>query len=136
ADGNCQGVVPDLLPAIVASDACTHASELVMSQSLVPGTIVGIGSHEITVTVSDAAGNHSVCSTIVSVVDTAPPVLTCPPDVSAPASLDCQAAVPDLLSIAGVSDNCTSSSRLTKSQNPAPGTWVGLGPHWVTITVA
>jgi hypothetical protein len=88
-------------------------------------------------------GNAS-CTQTVTVNDVTPPVIvTAPQTASADAS--CQAVVPDFTTTATVSDNCacagddnseTCANRttLTVTQDPAPGTVVGLGSHTITLT--
>jgi hypothetical protein len=70
--------VPDLTAGLVASDNCTPAANLVITQSPPAGTPVGVGTHVITLTVTDAAGNSSECATTLNVTsassrDTTPP---------------------------------------------------------------
>jgi hypothetical protein len=48
-----------VLTDVLASDKCTAATQLVMTQTPAAGTVLGRGSYVITVTVSDAAGNTS-----------------------------------------------------------------------------
>jgi len=60
----------------------------------------------------DSAGNISFCTQIITVMDTTPPVLSCPADIT----IDC-AAPPDptLTGTAGVSDNCSANPVVTYS---------------------
>jgi len=88
-------------------------------------------------------GNASCIQTIV-VNDVTPPVIQTAPQ-TASADANCQAIVPDFTATATVSDNCacdgddnseacSTRSKLTITQDPAPGTVVGLGPHTITLT--
>src|SRR5204862_117558 len=63
-----------------------------------------------------------------------PPTVTCPAATNANADVNCQAAVPNILSGVTVSDNCSSAGSITLSQSPAAGTLVGLGAHSITVT--
>ncbi len=136
ADERGQAQVPDFLPTLVASDNCTAASALVRKQSPAPGSIVMCGDHTVTLSVSDAAGNVTTCSTTFSVVDVTSPVVRCPEAIYRRARTECQAVVPDLTSRARAYDNCTPRAELVVTQEPAAGTLLGLGSHEVQLTVA
>jgi hypothetical protein len=68
-------------PAPQVTDACDPAPEVTCEPP--SGTSLPPGAHVITCTARDAAGNEASCEFTVTVVDTAPPVLVCPADVSA-----------------------------------------------------
>src|SRR5262249_32324332 len=73
---NCQAAVPNVVASVVASDNCTPANALQITQNPAAGTLVGAGPHTITVTVTDASGNSSTGSVLFTVVDsTAPSIL-------------------------------------------------------------
>jgi hypothetical protein len=93
-----------------------------------------VGTHSITVTATDAAGNSASCTTPFTVTDTTAPTVTCPEDSSAAADANCQAAVPDVLGGVMARDNCTASEAIILSQSPAAGTLVGLGTNTITVT--
>ena len=57
AGDNGLGVVPNILGGIVASDTCTPANALVLSQNPSAGASLGLGSYSIVATVKDASGN-------------------------------------------------------------------------------
>ncbi len=75
ADANCQAAVPNVIGSVAASDNCTAAGSLTKTQSPTASTLVGIGTTTITVTVKDAAGNPSICTTTFTVKDTTSPNL-------------------------------------------------------------
>jgi hypothetical protein len=54
---NCFAELPVLTGAVVASDDCTVASRLVISQSPAPGTAMALGVHPVSFSVVDEAGN-------------------------------------------------------------------------------
>lgn len=130
-----RALIPNLLEGLAASDNCSAASALVKQQSPAAGTVVRCGTHIVTLTVVDTAGNRTTCSTTVSVVDVTSPVVNCPGEIFRRALIDCQAAVPDLRCRLGASDNCTPQKELVITQNPAPGTLLGVGRHTVRFTV-
>lgn len=79
------------------------------------------------------------CTQTVTVDDVTPPTISAE-DQTASADASCQATVPDFTTSATVTDNCACSSsdesetcvdreRIVVTQDPAPGTVVGLGEH-------
>jgi probable HAF family extracellular repeat protein len=70
---NCQAAVPNLLSCVSAHDNFTPADQLVKSQTPLPGTFLGLGQHEIRISVADAAGNVTTCIVLFNVVDRRPP---------------------------------------------------------------
>ena len=90
---------------------------------------------EVTVFATDASGNIASCSVEVVVVDTMAPVLTCPEDVSVMVDPDGTHTVADYIGSgeATATDNCTDP--ITDfTQDPAPGTVLGVGEWVVTFT--
>src|SRR6184192_4157803 len=135
-DNNCQAAVPNLLANVVASDNCTPANQLVMTQSPVAGTLLGLGQYTITVTVSDASGNSATANVSFKMVDTtAPSIVSAPAAISASVDNNCQAAVPNVLANVVASDNCTPANQLVMTQSPVAGTLLGLGQYTITVTV-
>src|SRR4030095_13639099 len=98
-----------------------------------PGTVVGLGTHQVTVNVVDGAGNSSSCVTSLVVADTTPPVVTGPDSLVLEASDNCEAVLPDFLASLRAVDNC--SEELVRSQTPPAGTHVQVGRHIVVIAV-
>jgi probable HAF family extracellular repeat protein len=135
ADANCQGVVPDLTGLAVVLDSCTASSALVKSQEPVAGTVLGLGTHLVRISVQDASGNVGHCDVAFSVVDTTPPTGDCPPAMTVSAGPECLGVVPNFAALLVASDNCTPSANLVKTQTPAAGTRVGRGSHTVTLVV-
>ncbi|NVO21681.1 MAG: SprB repeat-containing protein, partial [Bacteroidetes bacterium] len=136
ANAACQAAVPDFTANVTATDNCTTAANLTITQSPATGTLVGTGVTNVTITVKDAANNSATCTTTFTVSDnTAPTVVTCAPTQTAFANAACQAAVPDFTAYVTATDNCTSASNLTFTQSPAAGTLVSTGVTNVTLTV-
>src|SRR5207247_1671532 len=69
AGTNCLAAVPDVLGGVSASDSCSGTNGITLSQSPAAGTLVGLGVHTITVTVTDAATNSATCTTTFTVTD-------------------------------------------------------------------
>src|SRR5439155_15794267 len=70
ADGNCQATVPNVMGGVSVSEGCSGAGSITLSQSPEAGTLVGLGTHTITVTATDAATNSATCTTTFTVTDT------------------------------------------------------------------
>ena len=84
----------------------------------------------------DVNGNLSSCTAIVTVVDTLPPVITCPQDITVdPGPGNLLYEVPDYFATGEASaiDNCTDPVVLT-TQDPAPGTLLPDGVYVITLT--
>src|SRR5207247_95026 len=126
--------VPNVMGGASVSDNCTAPSAIARRQSPAPGTLVGPGSHTITVTATDTAGNSATCTATFTVTDNKAPTVICSATQPASADDNCQAAVPNVMVGASVSDNCTAPSAITLSQSPAPGTLVSPGTHTITVT--
>jgi len=69
ADENCMGVVPDVTDIVDASDNCTAAGDLMITQDPAAGTVIGLGTTLFTVTVTDAAGNTETCTVAVELLE-------------------------------------------------------------------
>ena len=89
----------------------------------------------VTVLASDANGNSSSCTAIVTVIDDLAPVLTCPTDQTMAIDNGTQYMVPDyfVTGEASAVDNCTDPLTMT-TQDPAAGTLLDPGTYTATIT--
>jgi hypothetical protein len=136
SDTNCSGTVPNVVANVVAADNCTPANQLVITQSPVAGTSLGIGQYSVTITVTDASGNSTTASVSFKVVDTTAPVIVSVGNaITVAADANCQAAVPNILSHVVAADNCTPANQLVITQSPAAGTILGHGQYTITVTV-
>jgi hypothetical protein len=116
ADDNCN-------VASVAYTLATGASVL--------GSTFAVGARPITATALDNAGNNADCSFIVTVVDTQPPAVSCPPNMAVPTDSGlCTASV--TFSVPVPEDNCAGVS-LTRT-GLAPGSDFPLGMSTVEYT--
>jgi probable HAF family extracellular repeat protein len=130
-----QASVPDFLTGLVASDNVTEASALVKTQSPPAGTLVRSGSHQVLLTVTDAAGNATTCNVAFNVSDTTPPTVLFPEEFFRKARVGCLAVVPNLSRLVRARDNCTPNSHLQFVQQPAAGTPVTIGNHVIHLSL-
>src|SRR5262249_21160051 len=108
ANANCQAPVPDFTTNVIATDNCTPTGSLVITQSPIVGTLVGLGVTTVTLTVTDLAGNAATCTRTLTVNDTTPPtVVTCASNQNASTNASCLGAIPDLTGQVTATDNCT-----------------------------
>ncbi len=136
ANASCQAAVPNFAANVTATDNCTAAASLTITQTPLAGALVSTGVTTVTITVKDAANNTATCSTTFTVTDNTPPVIvSCAPAQSASANASCQAAVPNFAANVTATDNCTAAASLTITQSPAVGTLVSTGVTTVTLTV-
>lgn len=122
ADASCSAAVPDLTATATVADNCACASSdtsescqerepITVTQSPAPGTIVGLGSHTITLTANDGssnnngAGNTATTTTTFTVSDTTPPVITL--NGASTVTVECHTSFTD--PGASASDACDSS---------------------------
>lgn len=134
--GNCETLVPDLRSQVVASDNCTPASQLVITQDPAPGTVLGSGQYLITVTATDASGNSASCSSTLAVGDAKPPVIVrTPKHLTVSTGRDCEGEVPNVKKHVVAKDNCTRAKDLVVTQLPEAGTLLPKGEHLITVTV-
>jgi len=129
---NCQVAAPNVLAAIVAADNCTPANQLILTQIPAAGSPLGLGHHEINVSITDASGNSATTNVSVTVVDsTAPSILSAPASVM----ISCHAAVPNVVPAIVAADNCTPANQLVIMQSPTAGSVVPAGQNMITVTV-
>ena len=66
ANGSGQGIIPDVVAGTTAVDNC---GPVTVTQSPLAGTVVGIGTHTIAITATDATGNTTAATTTFTVND-------------------------------------------------------------------
>ena len=121
----CSAIV--VYPAPMVSDNCPGVT---FSCNPPPGSSFPKGTTTVTCTATDASGNTASCSFTVTVVDTQPPTITCPANMTT--STDpgqCSAVVNYPAPIA--SDNCPG---VTISCSPPPGSTFPKGTTTVNCT--
>lgn len=135
AGSNCQAAIPDLLSDFHPTDNCTTADLLVKRQSPAPGTILGVGAYDITLSATDAAGNRRQCTTKVSIEYSSMPVISsCAPPMTIEVDDSGFAVLPDLRDRVQAGESCNPAAPLKKSQLPAAGTKLAPGKHTIILT--
>jgi uncharacterized repeat protein (TIGR01451 family) len=146
-DGSCLAEIPDLVQYVITTDSCTPSSALTVRQTPVPGTLVGPGQHQITITVieGDPEGDHNIVTAttlngvtgvddgngnitytinrtlpmVVTVTDTTAPTITAPPD----ATYQCASEVPQANpNQATAADNCGTPNVTVTETSSGAGT--------------
>lgn len=125
----CPFPMPNFTPSgnflLVVSDNCTPTDELAVTQSPAPGSPLDFGPLELTLTVTDKAGNSKICTYNIQVNDVKTPIISCPPSIDINLNNDCEWLMPNMASLVQVSDNCPSSGEITVVQNIPAGTSLG-----------
>jgi hypothetical protein len=131
ADASCQFVIPDYSSFVSDNCACTSSDtsescenhSLVVTQSPAPGTVVGLGTHAISISANDGssnnggAGNSSTLNFNLNVVDTTAPTITsCPSNITTSADPDSCSAIVNP-GTATATDNCDSSVTITGTRS-------------------
>lgn len=82
-DVPCKTRVPDFRQFVTVRDNCGLPEVVLITQDPEPGTLVGVGSHDLTFSATDKRGNVGTVTVTLNVVDPAPGTqvsLTCPRD--------------------------------------------------------
>jgi large repetitive protein len=119
-----------------SADNCGVSSFLVNGAASQTFTCANFGSTAVTVTVRDASGNSSNCTSIVTVQDVTPPIARCftnPVDVYLNAS-STVSIVGTMLDSAST-DNCIISTRLVNNAVSVSYSCVNIGLNTLTLTV-
>lgn len=114
-DASCQGILADYTGLASATDLCDPAP--VLTQNPSAGTTF-IGTLQVWIIATDAAGNSDSCSFDVSILDTVSPTITCPADQDVSFDATCAYTLVDYTSMATTSDNC---GAVTVTQSPIIG---------------
>jgi uncharacterized lipoprotein YddW (UPF0748 family) len=126
-DAACTVTVPDYRSLAIVSDDVTPVNQLTITQTPAAGTILtGTGTHNITLTATDAAGKSASCSFTVTAADTIAPTISA---ISADPAvlLSPNHKMRDITVLYTLNDNCgTATSTLSVSSNE-PGNGKGDG---------
>lgn len=136
-DATCEVTLPDFTVDATASDNCSSVSNLLMSQSPVPGQTISGSSviTAITITVTDESGNFGTCQFNTETIDTILSTIICPADTTIFSNSSCQGTLSDYTGGAVVNDNCVPSGALIVSQSPIPGTTITTD-QIITLTLS
>lgn len=130
----CDYNLIDLSGLATGADNCSLTGSLIYSQTPAPGTLIPLGTQQITITVEDEAANTAFCSFDIEIVDQEAPIITvCAPNQTVIASNNCDAELIDYTSLITANDNCSTSSNIAFSQSPAAGNTISA-TTLVTIT--
>lgn len=86
-DTPCKVRLPDFRQQVTYTDNCGFPVGVGVTQTPAPGTLLGVGEHEVTLSVTDTSGNVGRCTVTVIVRDPAPGnliSLNCPTDITVP----------------------------------------------------
>ena len=128
----CTHVLSAGVPSVIA-DNCTPAASLLLVQSPASGTVLPLGTHTITYTITDAVGLTATCTYQLTVADISAPVITCPSGQNVSINAACSGVVGNYLGLATAADNCTASAQLVLTQTPPQGTTISAN---TTITLS
>jgi hypothetical protein len=129
ADESCEVLYGG--PPASAVDNC-DSSPVITSEPMLPATFAGVGNHQIVYTATDASGNYSTCTQIITVIDVTPPRIECPPDADLePEGFDCVVTYSGPPATA--TDNCDPAPAIT-GEPPLPATFGTIGEHTIVFT--
>jgi hypothetical protein len=80
--GGCVRQVPDLRQQVRVTDNCPLPQPVIIVQDPPPGTLVGPGSHPITLSAADAHGNIGSCVITLTIIDPSAPTIQCPSTIT------------------------------------------------------
>ena len=127
-NGSCNLSLPDYTGSAIAADNC---GAVTVTQSPAAGTIIGVGTTNITLTATDGSSNTAICNFDVIVTDAINPTITCPANQNEVVSASCNLSLPDYTGSAIAADNC---GAVTVTQSPVAGTIIGVGTTNITLT--
>jgi hypothetical protein len=110
-----------------ASSVCDPSPSITFLDSLTPGQCPAEYQIRRTWQATDACGNRASCTQTISVEDTTPPQIQCPPDVDVGLG---QPTDPAATGFATATDNCNTNCAVTFADTVTPGTY----PIYQTIT--
>ena len=124
---------PELLTTYPIADNCGTPTVSIDVEEV---SCADVGSPvTVTITATDENGNTATCTAIVTVLDTTAPEIFCPEDQEVNVGADGTYTLGDYVADGSVSatDNCSDPVTIF-TQNPLPGTSLGIGIQVVTFT--
>ncbi|MCB9196468.1 MAG: HYR domain-containing protein [Flavobacteriales bacterium] len=118
-DYSCEFVLPDFGLLATATDNCDPNITFTQSPAIGSKLSGANTSYFVSLTGADVAGNSSVCSFQVTLIDTLAPTFDNCKDTILYVNHNCQLSTPNLLTFLGVNENCSS---FTTMQVPSAGT--------------
>src|SRR5207244_2410878 len=115
---------------VTATDAC--AGTLTATCSPASGSAFPVGTTTVTCTASDGHGNTGSCAFTVTVVDTQPPTVNCPANITAAECNNGSGGTTVNYGTVTATDACAGT--LTATCSPASGSTFPLGTTTVTCT--
>ncbi|MBL7794708.1 MAG: HYR domain-containing protein [Saprospiraceae bacterium] len=113
-DANC---VAFITPELV--DGGSYDNCPIQSMSVNPSVLIGCGVFPVTLTVTDNCGNSSNCVAMVQTIESVPPDIMCPPNISVECGYN---SAPGLTGIATATDDCIPAPTVSYTDflNPGP----------------
>jgi len=126
-----------ITPAMInngSTDNCTAAGSLTLLLSKSTFDCANVGANNITLSVTDASGNSSTCTSTVTVSDNTAPAAVCQ-NLSINLDGTGNATITPAMINNGSSDNCTAAGSLTLALSKTTFDCTNLGANTVTLTV-
>ncbi len=131
ADGDCESLMPAFIGNVSASDNCDGSLDV--TQDIMSGTTIQLGSTTVVITVTDDAGNTDTCTATATVLDIGDPTITdCDADVTLGTDENCENVLPNLAGDVSATDNCDTDVSI--AQGTAAGTIIDLEDTLVVMT--
>lgn len=130
ASDACTYILDDFSNVLNAVDNCSAIS---ITQTPVQGTELTTGNHEITIEVTDDAGNAASCTFHLVVEDHQAPALICNGTQVVSVGVGCTYTIAQAEAYGAISENCDS---LSLAVEPAPGTMLTPGQYMLTLSAS
>lgn len=132
ANANCEASLADYTTDLSAIDYCDTSLDVIQNPSA--GTMIFGTTNQVTLTVTDDAGNTDEVTFNVAVEDNTDPIISSTHnDQTIDANANCEASLPDYTSDVTAIDNC--DTNLDVTQSPTAGTTISGITNQVILTV-
>lgn len=119
---------------LTATSGCAGGATVSHADVVTSGSCANAYSIERTWTITDGCGNTETHIQTINVVDNTAPVVVCGQATDEITTSTGNAQVPNYLTGATISDNCSANGDMTIVQSPTSGTTLSSGSHVITIT--